>query len=112
MQWLIPGRVSSQWLAMRDLQLVMSSGLRFQNPVARVGLWLVAGREQNKYLKALAFGKTKEVVHVDMAAKMEEAGLAALFPMVSWPETRAVLAYVLSWSCMCCSLDVIGRWRR
>jgi hypothetical protein len=50
----------------------------------------VSCREQNTYLKALAFGKAKELVHVDMATKMEEAGLAALFPVVCWPETRAV----------------------
>ena len=57
-------------------------------------------REQNQYLKALAFGKTKELIHVDMCAKMKEAGLADLFPVVCWPETRAV-SITWKWLAVC-----------
>ena len=49
-----------------------------------------ACREQNRYLKSLAFGKTKEFVHVDVHAKMLEMGLVNLFPVVCWPQTKAV----------------------
>ena len=72
------------------LPSVMSSGAR-----TCCACWLghvcaCACREQNRYLKSLAFGKTKEFVHVDMHAKMTEKGLVNLFPVVCWPETKAV----------------------
>jgi hypothetical protein len=50
----------------------------------------VVCREQNRALKAIAFGKTKEFVHVDMCSMMEKEGLDKLFPVVCWPEARAV----------------------
>ena len=62
--------------------------------VVRVGLVMCvhvhAGSKTDRYLKSLAFGKTKEFVHVDMHAKMTEKGLVNLFPVVCWPETKAV----------------------
>ena len=36
-------------------------------------------------MKALAVGKTKELIHVDVSAKMKEAGLAALFLWFAGP---------------------------
>ena len=88
----------SQRLVVPGMQLVTNSGKHnFMVLVRALGHVFVAGGEQNQYLEALAFGKTKELVHVDMAAKMEESGLASLFPVVSWPEMRAVWAVVSSW---------------
>ena len=40
-----------------------------------------------------AFGKPRELVTVDMHAKLEEAGLEKLFPVSSWPPTAAVVIY-------------------
>lgn len=42
-------------------------------------------------MKTLAFGRTKELVHVDMNAKMLKMGLVNLFPIVCWLDAKAVV---------------------
>ena len=37
-----------------------------------------------------ALGKPKEMVSVDIGAKLREAGLECLFPLAAWPPTAAV----------------------
>ena len=48
------------------------------------------GKLQALMLKALGHEPEREVVHVDMAAKLWEAGLLAHFPCATWPPTAAV----------------------